>query len=103
MHKVIFILIDFDNVFKKALSDYSLEEFELVIKDVIRDVLSLNNSPSEIKIRFYGGWFKEDILTSRGSVLKQIISSIQIFPIIKGDQLIRGSIELATSIYSFPS
>lgn len=103
MRRKIFLLIDFDNIFKKPLSSYSTEEFELIIKDIIRDVLSLNQVPSEIKIRFYGGWFKEEILTSRASLLQQMISSISIFPIIKESIRIKGDIELATSIYYFPT
>jgi len=102
MNKIIFILIDFDNVFKKAINDYLLEEFELIIKEIIRDVLSLNLAPTEIKIRFYGGWFKEDILTNRASSLQQLISSILIFPIVGENARITGSIELATSLYYFP-
>jgi uncharacterized LabA/DUF88 family protein len=103
MNKRIFVLIDFDNIFKKSLNEYSSEEFELIIKDLIRDVISLNPSPSEIKLRFYGGWFKDDILTGRASLLQQLISTISIFPIIKLGARIKGNIELATTLYYYPS
>lgn len=102
MSEKILILIDFDNVFKKSIGDYNHLEFELIIKDIIRDVLAINKHPEEINIRFYGGWYKDDILSSKASVLQQLISLISIFPIIKEKTKIKGSLDLATSMYFFP-
>ena len=102
MGSTVFVLLDFDNFFKKEINQYTIQEFEYLIKEIINDVLSKNQKPNEIRIRLYGGWYKEDIFSTKASVLEQLLSNISIFPIIKGDNIIKGSIELATSIYYLP-
>lgn len=103
MEKIVFILIDFDNVFKKPLNQYTIVEFQLNLNDIVKSVLSLNTSPTEIKIRFYGGWFRDDNLSTVASLLQQKLALISLFPIIREKKIIRGSMELATSMFSFPS
>lgn len=96
------IIIDFDNTFKKEIEQYSIQEFEFEIKEIIRNIITLTEGLKYILIRLYGGWHKDNILTNKASQIQQLIYSINTFPVILGKEIIHGSIELASSLFSIP-
>lgn len=92
------VIIDFDNYFTKDINEYSKTQIEYLFSLIVRHVYEHNNI-KEIQIRLYGGWYQDDDLTNRASNVIQKISSIDIFPIIRGHNKIDGNIEIVDSLY----
>lgn len=59
-----------------------------------------NNETEYYLIRLYGGWHENGVLTNLGSKLQQLISSVKIFPTNRKGKVVRGEIELASSLNS---
>lgn len=98
------IIVDFDNIFKKEITEYSYLDIEFFLKDVLRTATYEIENLRYVDIRLYGGWYRGDILTQRASILQQYLSLIKIFPKIVSDQvIIKGSIEIATTLIVSPS
>ncbi len=100
--KTVTILIDFDNIFPKVISEYQNGEIETTITKVKDKVLLDYPEIENIVIRFYGGWYTGKVLTSRASSIASMIPSLQgIFPIhFPSSRLVHGNIELASQLYS---
>ena len=94
------IIIDFDNIFKKQINLYSADDLVKVVGYAI-DLLRGQISDMEcVRIRLYGGWYQENNMTQKASVLSSLIPAMEaIFPILSPSQRIIGSIELATTLY----
>jgi hypothetical protein len=100
-NKTAVVLIDFDNLFKKDLSSYNENDFFVVFKNIVNEIVFDIPNINKINIRLYGGWFKENTLSSKASILVNILAQINLFPYIQINPLRRiyGSIEIATSLY----
>lgn len=94
------IIIDFDNIFKKPINLYTADDLVKVIRFAI-DMLRGQITDIEcVRIRLYGGWYQENNMTQKASVLSSLIPAMEkIFPILSLPQRIIGSIELATTLY----
>lgn len=98
------IIIDFDNFYKQELkleSEYNLGlEFQKLIREII------NNYPEIdlINLRLYGGWYNQSSLTNKASILLQLLSNINIFPLLfnNNSRRVNGVIELANSLIQIP-
>lgn len=98
------VIVDFDNVFKRDIAEYSYLDIELFLKDIVRTTTHEIENLRYIEIRLYGGWYRGDILTPRASMLQQYLSAIRIFPKIISDQvIIKGHIEIATTLIVSPN
>ena len=75
------VIVDFDNYFQKDINEYSKEQIESLFLKII-DYISIHNDVMQINFRLYGGWYQDDDLTNRASVVFQKISDIDIFPYI---------------------
>lgn len=98
-----YVLVDFDNHFIQPIESYTPLKFEFQIKQIIELVVKFNENPAEIRIKFYGGWYKGDLLTAKASELLKLISAIKVFPFIKDKNLIKGTIQLASAMHYYPS
>lgn len=99
-------LVDFDNWFiKKDLNQYTEEEIEYQFKEIIDASINFNSltSSSYIEIRLYGGWYQDDRLTNKASILLGFLSSFNFFPIIKNNNIIRGKIEVVDTLINVPN
>lgn len=92
------VIIDFDNYFTNDIYEYNETQIEYLFSSIVRHVCE-HNDVKEICIRLYGGWYQDDDLTNRASIVMQKISSIDIFPIIREDNKIDGNIEIVNSLY----
>ena len=63
----------------KDINEYSKEQIESLFLKII-DYISIHNDVMQINFRLYGGWYQDDDLTNRASVVFQKISNIDIFP-----------------------
>ena len=52
MNKVCYILVDFDNFIPR---DFSFEDIDNVLQDVLKDVINSHFDIDYIRIRLYGG------------------------------------------------
>lgn len=95
------ILIDFDNIFPKLISEYVNNEIEHTIANVINKVKQDYLMVDMIDIRLYGGWYTGNTLTPRASSLAAMLPSLnRMFPILEmPSRRINGSVILATEIY----
>lgn len=99
--KTLAVLIDFDNIFPRQFSYYSVNDIERVLNFVIENVKASILDVENIIIRLYGGWYENNNLTARASALTSMLSLLnKIFPIIPNPRrIIHGNIELATQLY----
>lgn len=90
------VILDFNNIFTDQPNS---SQIKLLIDTVLERIFLSNSQIDEINVRVYGGWFKDDVLTQRASVVMQFIKSSDFFPIIvNGRRRIRGSIEFVDRI-----
>lgn len=93
------VIVDFDNYFQKDINEYSKEQIESLFLKII-DYISIHNDVMQINFRLYGGWYQDDDLTNRASVVFQKISDIDIFPyIINQNKRIFGDIQIVYNLY----
>ena len=98
--KTVGIIIDFDNIFKRPINLYTANDITKVIDFAINIVRNQITDIECIRIRLYGGWYQDNNMTQKASVLSSLIPSMElIFPILSPPQRIIGSIELATTLY----
>jgi uncharacterized LabA/DUF88 family protein len=100
-------LVDFDNWFnKKDLNQYTEEEIQYQFSEIINACIEINSALQNtyLEIRLYGGWYQEEILTNKASILFRILSSFNLFPIINNQNvIIRGKIEVIDTLFNVPS
>lgn len=96
------VLIDFDNLFKKDLSEYQDSEIYVVFKNIVNELISENQLINNVNIRLYGGWYREDVLSPKASMLTSLLARINLFPYIQLSPLkrISGTIEIVTSLFA---
>lgn len=100
--KSVYVLIDFDNYIKTLTEDLDETILELEFKNIFLDVLESFVEFESVCFRLYGGWFMEGTQTDRASKILQLLSNINLFPFIKGRRVIKGRIELASTILNVP-
>ena len=90
-------IVDFDNILG--------EHFELNNTNTLTIALSslISKSIESVEvdyclIRLYGGWYSNQILTRKASIVLQTLGTQKFFPIIKNGKVIAGEIEIASSI-----
>lgn len=95
------VLIDFDNIFPKLISEYTNNEINHTITTVINKVKQDYLTVDMIDIRLYGGWYTGNTFTPRASSLGAMLPSLNsIFPILeRQSRRINGSVSLATELY----
>jgi hypothetical protein len=99
-------IIDFDNWFKKNLSDYTDTQFELELRGLVDQLLELVPELDEIELRMYNGWYQERVLTRKASELQLLLSRITLFPYELDPskaRIVRGKIEIVSSLNDLPS
>ena len=77
------------------LLEYSFSELVNLCEEKFTDF-------ENIQIRLYGGWYNETALTKQASILQQLLSDVKVFPKIKGEKIIHGSIELISTLHEIP-
>lgn len=100
----ILVLTDFDNVFgPEKPSDFGWLDLE--INKILGLALRLQPATTRVDLRFYGGWLRQGVLTSRASALQAKLSTASIFPVVRPNsmEIIRGSVSLATRITAVPT
>jgi hypothetical protein len=98
----IIIIVDFDNYFGTDLSKTSSEDLEFAFKEFISYAEKEFTQFNSIEIRLYGGWYRGTILTAQASILQQLLFGVTVFPKIKMDKIIRGSVNMVSSLYEIP-
>lgn len=90
-------IVDFDNILA--------EHFELNNTNGLTVVLSslISKSIESVEvdyclIRLYGGWYSNQILTRKASIVLQTLGTQKFFPIIKNGKVIAGEIEIVSSM-----
>lgn len=98
------IIVDFDNFFNKPIELYTSEAIEYELKQIVALIIEKNEELEEIIIRLYGGWYKDEILTHRASILQQSLANINLLPYINPQKMrkVTGKIEIATSLFYLP-
>ena len=84
------------------MSKLSSETIEFSFKELLSLIEKEYNNVTKIHFRLYGGWYKELQLTHQASILQQLLYHVNVFPKIKGDKIIHGSITVVTSLYEIP-
>ncbi len=99
------IILDYDNLFYKPLSEYTDGDLELFFINLVKETSKINDSVTQFKVRLYGGWYDESGFTQLASNLAARLASVNIFPYIdiKKRINIKGTISLATTIFSLPN
>jgi hypothetical protein len=100
--KTVVILIDYDNYFGSDVSKISPEQMELSFKEMVRLCENEFSNFNSIQIRLYGGWYKETSFTKVASEVQQLLSQVNVFPKVTKQNIITGSIELATTLHYIP-
>lgn len=94
MGKVGYILVDFDNFFPRV---FSQDHIRRALKKVIDNIEGVEDLDF-IQVRLYGGWYQDYAMTSRASTIVSMIPYLSFFPLIFGRKMVRGDIELATTL-----
>ncbi len=100
---MVVVIIDFDNYFGTDVSKLTKESLELTLVDVIIQCEQLFADFDRIQIRLYGGWYHGVTLTKQASVIQQILSQIDVFPKIEKGKIIRGDVDLVSSLFEIPN
>lgn len=88
------MLVDFDNFFPRDLSQDIIKR---TLKNVVEDIIEMEDL-DRICIRLYGGWYQNNTMTNRASIIVSMIPGLSFFPIINGRKKVDGEIELATTL-----
>ena len=100
--KTVAVLIDFDNIFPRPISEYQQSDIEKALQTIISKIRHDNPDTDMLVFRLYGGWYTGNTLTSRASAIGSMLSSLNsMFPIIdlSLSKRINGTIDLATQLY----
>lgn len=91
------ILIDFDNLSPPA-DEINISALRHDLLACIRSALNTHSGASTIDVRLYGGWMDEGLLSRRGSQVAAALPQLRLFPITSARSIIRGTLNLATSL-----
>ena len=100
---MIIVIVDFDNFFGTDVEKLNKEDLEIALTDIIFKCEELFIDFKSIQIRLYGGWYHEVTLTKQASVIQQVLSQISLFPKIKDGRIIKGSVELTSTLFDIPN
>lgn len=100
--RAVIVIIDFDNYFGADVSKLNSDEIEFSFKEIIKTCEKEFSNFNYIKIRLYGGWYKENTFTKQASGVQQLLRQISVFPKVNERRILNGNIELATSLYIKP-
>lgn len=92
-------IVDIDNYLDCAEMIKSENNFKIKINEIL-DII-LNDASDFYLIRLYGGWYADGVLTRNGSEIQKFITSSNYFPLSAHGKIIRGEIELASSLNFF--
>lgn len=95
------IIVDFDNIFPHAITQYSVEDIQRVLSFAIDSIRRKIPEIDRFIVRLYGGWFENNSLTPRASSISSMLPTLNsFFPmLIQPKTIIHGIIELATQLY----
>lgn len=96
-------IVDFDNFFDLYEPSFTFESLEYSLTQLITTVVIENKKIDDVQIRLYGGWYQNDGLTRNASRLQQMLSQIQLFPLINSDRIITGQILVTSNLLELPS
>lgn len=98
-------LIDFDNFYREVQQYQNVAVLIHEFNRIVGEALEINAMTEHVIIRLYGGWMENGLLTQLASLIQQEISKARFFPLRhpKTSGLLRGNIDLATSLLSMPS
>jgi len=100
--KKAFVLIDFDNFIGSEVENLTEEQFEYSLSKILKHCISESSDVDFLEMRLYGGWYMDTELTKQASIVQQLLTRFDLFPIIMNGKRISGSINLASSMFSFP-
>lgn len=100
--KTVLVLIDYDNYFGSDFNKISSEKMEFSFIEMLDLCEKEFSDFDSVKIRLYGGWHKETILTNMASQIQQLLSQVNVFPKVLANKILNGNIELATSLHINP-
>ncbi len=89
-------IVDVDNYLDCAEMIKSENNFKMKMNDILSNVL--NADCEYYLIRLYGGWYSNGLLTKNGSEIQKYITSANYFPLTTHGKIVRGEIELASSL-----
>ena len=100
-------LIDFDNWFtKRDLNHYTNEEIQFEFTEIINSSIDINTLENSdyVELRLYSGWYQEEVLSQKASILNNNLPQIKLFPIINSkNNIIRGRLELVDTLAQVPN
>lgn len=96
------VLIDFDN-FSPPADAINPSAIRHRLIECIRSALESHGGASTIRVRLYGGWMDDGLLSRRGSEVASVLPALDPFPISRERSVIRGSLDLATSLLDDPT
>lgn len=97
MNKAI-VIFDYNNVFCTN-SNLTRETRESILRSVLLRIAENHPTIDFIDVRIYGGWYHELTLTQAGSRVMEEHGSMELFPLVFEDRLIRGRQTVVDSIY----
>lgn len=94
------VILDYNNIFTQD-NDNDANNLQFLLTMIIDEIINNYNSVGNIVIRAYGGWYNQDGLTNKGSMIQQKLGAIStnLFPVPNGSAMIRGTLELAEQMY----
>lgn len=92
------VILDYNNIFTQ---DNDASDVQFLLTVIIDEIKNKYNSVRNIVIRAYGGWYNQNGLTNKGSMIQQKLGVIatSLFPVPCGNSIIRGTLELAEQMY----
>lgn len=100
--RTVAVIIDFDNYFGSDVSKLSPESMEFSFSEIVNLCEIKFAGVEYVNIRLYGGWYKETSLTKQASSLQQILYNVNVFPKVKDGKIIKGEIEMVSSLHDIP-
>ena len=93
------VILDYNNVFCIS-HNLTVERRQFIMSSVLRDIVQGHPSVDYIDVRLYGGWYQDNVLTRMGSQVMSEHLTMDLFPIIAGDQrIIHGRQKVIESIH----
>ncbi len=97
------VLVDFDNVYYGLSSKPSFNWITVELNDILNAVFQADPEATGVRIRYYGGWVQEGLLSRKGALLEQALAAGPRFPLVGPRKtIVNGDIELAMTLLSVP-
>jgi hypothetical protein len=96
------LLVDFDNLVPPQ-EPPNASQLRHRLLECLRLVFEKRDQVVYVRVRLYGGWMSNGLLSRRGSVVASILPLVDPFPFFRDDGIvIRGSLELAKGLLNVP-